>query len=247
MVYPNGREVHLDYPTGGLGDRLSRVSRLTSDAMNTQVFADYMYLGINTFGRIDHPLVTNGLRRHVDTSGDPPQWDRFGRVKDERWKEQNTSTSYDRYEYKYDRTSNRTNRDVTATGAPLGRDEDYSYDGLDRLSKLKRGDLVGNSITDAASNYILDWKLEALGNWKTLIEDPDGGGVGSSTTQTRTHNKANEVLTITGSTPDWIDPQQGARRRDREAPPLSQWPVAPVVVPGKATHQGPIDSQSTIG
>jgi RHS repeat-associated protein len=205
MTHPSGRVVFYTYPTSGVGDRLDRIDAIANDSLGTSIFAQYTYLGLGVIGRIDHPLVTNGLRREVDTGGNPTEWDRFGRVLDERWKRSGATFNYDRFQYTYDRTDNRTTRDVTPNNPPTGRDEAYTYDGLDRLTKMNRGNLASGQITDANALFSQSWTaLESIGNWRTFVEDANGGAAGGATTQSRTHNRANEVSAVTGNTPVWI-------------------------------------------
>jgi len=207
MIYPNGRVVYTNYPASGVGDKLNRVDNLADNAAGTNPFVQYTYLGENVFGRIDHPLVTNGLRREVDTGGNPSERDRFGRVLDERWKRSGATFNYDRYQYAYDRTSNRLSRDVTPNSPPTARDEFYAYDGLDRLTKVNRGNLSSGQITDANATFSQNWSaLEAHGNWRTFVEDTNGGVAGGATTQSRSHNAANEVSALSGNSPAWAVP-----------------------------------------
>jgi RHS repeat-associated protein len=217
-TYPNGRIVYTNYPASGIGDKLSRVDNLANDAAGTSIFAQYTYLGINDYGRIDHPLVTNGLRLEVDTGGNPTEWDRFGRVTDQRWKRSGATFNYDRFEHTYDRMSNRLTRDVTANNAPTNKDEFYVYDGLDRLTKLNRGVLASGQITDVNAVFSQKWtQLESIGNWREFQVAPNGAN-NYTFVQSRAHNAANEIDTdnndanaagnsISGiGGADWVDP-----------------------------------------
>lgn len=205
MTHPSGRVVYYTYPASGVGDRLDRIDAIANDSAGTSIFAQYTYLGQDVIGRIDHPLVTTGLRRERDTGGNPTEIDRFGRVLDERWKRSGATFNYDRFQYTYDRTDNRLTRDVTPNNPPSGRDEAYTYDGLDRLTKMNRGNLASGQITDANALFSQVWTaMESLGNWRTFVEDTNGGAAGGATTQARTHNLANEVSAVTGNAPVWI-------------------------------------------
>lgn len=123
--------------------------------------------------------------------------DRFGRIVDQRWAK--GASDLDRVQHTYDRNSNRLTRDVTATGAPTTLDEAYTYDGLDRLTKVNRGALASGTITDASATYTRNWNLDALGNWPSLVTDADGGGAGAPTSQTRTHDARNRITTLAGA------------------------------------------------
>jgi RHS repeat-associated protein len=213
VTYPNARVVYFNYPAAGstsIGDHLSRIDNIANDSTGTNQFAQYTYLGIKAFGRIDHPMVTNGLRRETATDGTPAEWDRLGRVLDERWKRSGATYAYDRNQYTYDRASNRVSKNMTSTTQPptgQGKDEFYVMDNLNRLTKINRGVLASGQITDANAKFAQSWTaLESQGDWRTRIEDTNGGGAGGSTTQSRTHNKANEVLTVTGDSTPWATP-----------------------------------------
>ena len=56
-----------------------------------------------------------------------------------------------------------------------------------------------------SKNYRQQWELDLVGNWGTFKWDPDGQS--GWTTQTRTHNKANETQTIS----DWTNPAYDSR------------------------------------
>jgi len=217
-TYPNGRVVFTNYPASGVGDKLSRADNLANDAAGTTQFSQYTYLGLDDVGRIDHPLVTNGLRLEVDTGGNPTEWDRFGRVLDQRWKRSGATFNYDRYQYTYDRANNRLTRDNTPNSPPTGKDEFYAYDGLDRQTKFNRGTLASGQITDVNANFSQKWtQLESVGNWREYQVAPTGAN-NYSFVQARSHNSANEIdadnndanaaaNSIFGSGgADWIDP-----------------------------------------
>jgi len=89
---------------------------------------------------------------------------------------------------------------------PTGKDEFYIYDGLDRLIKANRGNLSSGTITDANAAFSQAWaawdtdhwasRLDALGNWPVFKQDDNGGGSGDAgweLSQTRLHNKVNEI------------------------------------------------------
>ena len=114
---------------------------------------------------------------------------------DQWWKKGATDT--DRFKYGYDENSNRTWKDVVGTGAPANVDEAYFYDNLNRLTRVNRGTLVSNTITDAAATWFQSWSLDALGNWNTFNDN------GSS--QTRTFNYRNQITSISGATTPTYD------------------------------------------
>jgi RHS repeat-associated protein len=221
MTYPNGRVVYFNYPAAGstsIGDHLSRIDNIANDAGGAVQFAQYTYLGEDAIGQVNHPQVTNGLQLLVATGGNPAQWDRFGRVLDHEWKATSGAVVHDRYKHTYDRDSSRLTRDVLASGAPTTQDQFYTYDGLNRLTKLNRGTLSSGQITDANAKFSQKWTaLESQGNWRGFQVAPTGAN-NYTFQQTRSHNKANEIdvdnddanaagASIAGiGGADWIDP-----------------------------------------
>jgi hypothetical protein len=80
---------------------------------------------------------------------------------------------------------------------------------MNRLLEYQRGVLAsgGDSITTPTSlpgtNQEQGYNLDALGNWSTTTITPEGG---TAATQSRTHNKLNEVKSygvLPASTPVW--------------------------------------------
>jgi RHS repeat-associated protein len=210
LTYPNGRVVTYDYATaGGVSDRSSRIAAL-KDGSTT--LASYSYLGRQTFVEQDdtEPDVRWTL---VDLSGsnDPETGDiysgldRFGRVKDNRWWNDGTSTDTDRIQYGYDRAGNRVWRKNPVADA-LGKryDEVYGYDAAQRLKTMDRGTISGSNLTNPT--FAQCWTLDPTGNWKGFREDADGNGTWDLV-QARTANTVNEITDVTNTTgAAWIDP-----------------------------------------
>src|SRR5262249_35675465 len=122
--------------------------------------------------------------------------DRFGRVVDQRWVKTSDGSHTDRFQYGYDRDSNRTYRDNLVS---TGFGEVYTYDNLNQVSTFKRGTLNGSKTDVSGSPYRQQvWDYDALGNWDSLTTD--GGSA-----QTRTHNKQNEVTAVSGATSPTFD------------------------------------------
>jgi RHS repeat-associated protein len=194
MAYPNARVVYHNYLTSGVGFKLSRVDNVANDASGTTKFSQYTFLGQGSIVKIAHPAVTGGLNLDLGTgTGNPAGWDDFGRIDDQKW--QNDAASIkDRYQYGYDRTSNRTFRDNLTASA---KDHFYPYDGLDRVTTAKQGDLnAGRTDITGTPAFQETWTLESLGNWRQLVQTTSGT---TTLNQTRTHTKANETTTINAS------------------------------------------------
>ncbi|WP_428940714.1 RHS repeat-associated core domain-containing protein [Fontivita pretiosa] len=79
----------------------------------------------------------------------------------------------------------------------------YTNDGLNRLTDCDRGDLNGTFSGISTLSFAQEWSLKALGNWTSFKEDANGNGTftdatATDLTQTRSHNKANEITDISG-------------------------------------------------
>ena len=226
VTYPGPsarRAVYYNYPASGVGAALGRLDNIAS-VQNTNTasekFVAYSYFGASTVLKVAYPAVTSGgssLALTYGASANPgaPGLDRFGRVVDQKWQIQSgTPVVKDQFKYAYDRTSNRTSRDVApdAGTPPTGLDHYYTYDGLDRLTQSNRGNLASGVITDQNADANQAWGLDTVGNWTQFKWDADGGGAGTPTVQSRAHNKANEIAgnggnPISGSgAANWVDP-----------------------------------------
>jgi RHS repeat-associated protein len=232
VTYPGPgtrRAVHSNYPSSGVGSVLSRLDNLADDSSGTTKYAQYTYLGAGTIVQVIHPAVrpvfvlpplTNGLTLSYGTGGTYGGFDRFGRVIENKWTDVLGTTNLDRYQYAYDRMSNRKSRQISPTVSPNNLDEAYTYDGLDRLSKTNRGTLASGTVTDGNSTWQQSWStLEALGNWRSFVWDLDGGaGGGAAVTQSRTHNAVNELTGFSGTGATWITPVFDAAGNMTQAP-----------------------------
>ncbi len=127
--------------------------------------------------KIAHPQSTYGLNLSYGSAGTFNGWDRFGRIVEWKWTV-NSGAVLDHETYAYDRNSNMTSRTNVLRSA---LNETYSFDGLDRLASMIRNGAAFQS-----------WTLDGNGNWSSFTNQ--------GATQTRTHNAANEVSTISGQT-----------------------------------------------
>jgi RHS repeat-associated protein len=215
ITYPNGRVITSDYgSTNDIDDALSRVKSIVDDDMASTQLADYAYLGINTFVEVDYTEPEIKYTLIGTAGGDDPDtgdiyrgFDRFGRIKDSYWYDYGSSADLDRIKYGYDRNSSRLYRENTvATALGKSLDELYSYDQIDRLKTMDRGDLT--ALKDAINNlqFAQDWRLDATGNWQRFRVDEDGTG-GWELDQSRVANKVNEIENISESAgPSWVTP-----------------------------------------
>src|SRR5262245_15003844 len=193
MTYPNGKVLTYNYSTG-LNDSISRLSSL-SDSSGT--LESYDYLGLARVVRRAHPqpgvdltYIKQGAQANGSAGDQYTGYDRFDRVKDQRWLKTSNGTHTDRFQYGYDRDANRTYREnlVDATFSEL-----YAYDSLNQLSSFQRGTLNGtkDGITGTPTRS-QSWDPDALGNFDGVTTD--------GSTQTRSHNKQNEITSVSGAT-----------------------------------------------
>jgi YD repeat-containing protein len=210
IIYPNGRVLSFDYATG-LSDSISRLSALKE---GTTTLESYDYLGLGTVVRQSHPLPGVDLtyiKQTGESNGDAGDQysgiDRFGRIVDQRWLKTSTPTgTNDRFQYGYDRDGNRLYRDNLVNDS---FDELYhangpsaGYDRLNQLTDFRRGalsDTNSDNVPDtvATASRSQNWDYDALGNWDSVTSD---GG-----TQTRTHDKQNEITSVSGATTPTYD------------------------------------------
>ena len=200
VEYPGGREVYLRYSDSGVGQVLSRLEDMAPAAEASSAWAEYGYLGAATITRTARPKVQGGLELDYDPDSDGSfsGWDRFGRVIEHEWRDDNEAV-LDGYHYGHDAAGNRTFRQNMHSGSNDQFDKVYDHDGLHRLVDMQRGELDDPEDPDpgivGTPQAHQDWDLDGLGNW-----DEFGG-------QSRSHNEANEIETISGN---WPDPEHDA-------------------------------------
>ncbi len=204
MTYPDGRELNYNYGTAnGIDDASSRVASLIDNDGTTHL-VDYSYLGQNTFVIADdiEPEIKWTLADLTGTN-DPDTgdiysgFDRFGRIKDNRWYDYGSSTDVDRLKYGYNRAGNRTYRENTVANTQGKHfDELYGNDLIQRLKDLERGTLNANKDGVTDKSFAECWSLDETGNWKKFLEDNNGNGTWDLD-QSRTSNDVNEITDIT--------------------------------------------------
>src|SRR5256886_869152 len=201
MTYPNGRALTYDFGTaGGINDILSRLEAIKE---GTTTYAGYAYLGANrgikasyaTQPGVDLTYIKQTGESNGDAGDQYIGLDRFGRVVDQRWIKTSSGAALERIQYGFDRASNRTFRDNLV--ASSSQDEYYTYDGLNRLTILQRGDLnVGRTGISGTPAREEDFTLDQTGNWTNYVTLTNGT---TDLNQSRTHNKANETTQIDGA------------------------------------------------
>ena len=192
VTYASGYTVNYNYASG-LDAYISRLSSL-SDASNT--LEAYSYLGLASVVKRAHVQPGVDLSyikltgESVGDAGDQyAGLDRFGRVVDQRWIN-GSNTDVDRYQYGYDRDGNRLYKDNKVLSS---LSEVYTYDSLNQIATYKLGTLnSGKTDVTGSPTNSQSWDYDAVGNWDSVTTN--------STTQTRSANKQNEIISVSGAT-----------------------------------------------
>jgi RHS repeat-associated protein len=136
--------------------------------------------------------------------------DRFGRVVDQRWiSSDSIAFPLDRFQYGYDRNSNRLYRNNmvnTAFGELYqASGAGYGYDVLNQMTDFARGTLSSSNPpngpldTIATPSTTKNWNFDIVGNWNSVCTNGTGTNCTGGTLQSRMHNRQNEVTQV-GST-----------------------------------------------
>ena len=217
LTYPSTKVVTYDYGTSNGGDDL--LSRVAALKESTTTLVEYSYLGLSTFVRANYSsqpgveltYIKQGAEGTGDAGDQYTGLDRFGRVYDQRWLVTSSGTAVDRFQYGFDRNSNRVFRDNLV--ASSGQDEYYSYDNLNQLSVLKRGDLnAGRTDISGTPVWQENFTFDPTGNWHG-----SSSGYVTRTSgvidldQNRSNNPVNEITGFTTTTgTGWATPAYNA-------------------------------------
>ena len=214
VTYPNGNKVR--YRRGGsnswdnpdnIDDRLSRVTGLQFEiAGGTRTtHTEYKYNGTNRMVKADYVIPDVHREMFGSTATDYDRWDRFGRTITQQWEDYGGSgATADQFDYTYGYAGNRLTRQVSGASS---LNQDYTYDGLHRLKTVDE-----DSSSTANDRH---WKLDQLGNWEEVRL---GITSGATLFQSRSHNDANELSTIS----NWVDPEHdNAGNMTRMPQPIS--------------------------
>jgi RHS repeat-associated protein len=203
ITYPNGREVHYQYgeTVGDASDLLGHITRIYQSDPAEQLLVQYSCLGSGQVTKVDYAeaQLTSSVAADGETN-DFSGLDRFGRAKESLWYNYGTETVAVHLRHGYDSLGNLVWREdliAKRQEIPAYFDEHYAYDGLNRLTSLTRGQLRPDRSeisTDVAMAE--QWSLDALGNWSRYDERTYGA---TARSQSRTHNKVNEITQIDSS------------------------------------------------
>jgi RHS repeat-associated protein len=206
---PNSSTPSMSLSKAGPGSLMDYLlNRIQSIKDSSTTLAKYTYLGAGTVVQIEYEEPEVKLDLWGGNSGTFDGLDRFNRIIDQRWVSYASGmTDLDRYKYGYDRNSNRQwKENDTATNL----DEYYTYDNLNRLSDMKRGQLTGSPPSGISGTPAKEqaWTLDKTGNWSGFVTKTTGT---TDLNQTRTSNTVNEITGITESVgTSWPDPTYDA-------------------------------------
>ncbi len=203
ITCPNGRVLDYSYSTSGsMPDAVSRIDSIIS---GMQTLAQYSYLGVKKFVAASYPepnvqwtMVNLAGTNDPDTGDIYSGFDRFGRVKDNRWYNNGTSTDVDRIKHGYDRVGSRLYRQntvATANGAAF--DELYSYDRVNRLKEMQRGTLNGTQSAILSPIFSECWSMDSTANWSGYRQGTAPGDW--SLVQRRSVDQVNAIVSFTNS------------------------------------------------
>ncbi len=168
IIYPDGRQLVYNYgSTNSASDLLSRVNQLTWDGTTV---AQYAYLGLMSFVQTNYSQASVQWNLITGSGADPyAGLDLFGRTIDCLWQTTGGSpAALAELKYGYDQASNRLyRRDEVARSNSASFDELYTYDALERLASMTRGQLNStNDMISVGPTLAQGWTLDATGNWK---------------------------------------------------------------------------------
>jgi RHS repeat-associated protein len=220
LTMASGTVQNYHYSTG-LPNDLSRPDAVRESSTD---IATYRYLGLGSSVGVDYPVPAVALTYQHGSSGDAGDQytglDRFGRVTDLRWNKSGTALVSS--QYGYDRNSNQTwRKDVAAAAAAVNtEDQMFWYDGLQQVYQRQRGTLTPSTppytgITSLQQTEV--FSFDETGNWLS-----DYNSTGGPLTQSRTHNAANEIASITGPT-SVVQPVYGAVGNTTTVPQPGNW------------------------
>ena len=225
LTYPDGTAITADFGSA-LAGNLSRPDAVKESASTLASFK-YLGLGILTNLKYDAASATE-LTMQNGGSGDAGDiytgLDRFGRLVETIWKTGGTEkvhTTYGR-----NRVGGVTwKRDVLAhamspiTAENTRQDNFYWYDGLQQNYQHQRGDLAGTApnytgITNLQQTEVRSF--DETGNWLSDYTSSP------SLSQSRAHNKANEITDLTGPA-GVVDPVHSAVGNMTTMPKPGAW------------------------
>ncbi len=201
MTYPDGSRVGLVYSTGP-SDWINRVDSIF-DFSGPTTIASMRYLGLSTQIGLKYDAASNTELTYenggTSDAGDKyTGLNRFGQLVETIWKNSGgnvVQSSYGRNRWG-GATSRRDDQAHAVSPTPVtNQDQTYSYDDLRQITLRERGDLVSGSIAPASLEQQEVFSYDETGNWLAYADNVPSPG--TSLSQTRTHDEANQIASIT--------------------------------------------------
>jgi RHS repeat-associated protein len=190
VIYPGGRTINYEYGIADSNDDI--LNRFTAVKDGATTLVQYVDNGVSTPVKVTYPQPNLVLDYTISSA-----LNRFNQVTDHAWKKDTADIVH--IKHGYDRVGNRLYReDVAATANNKAFDELYAYDGVNQLVDMQRGTLNSTKTDVTSKGWEENFAFDATGNWNTFKQDTNGNGTWDLN-QSRTHNKANEIVTIAGS------------------------------------------------
>jgi YD repeat-containing protein len=198
MTYPNvdgssATTIETAY-TSQMADALSRFDEIKDGSL---ILSSFKYVGLGMTVAQKYDAAADTELTYGSSSNKYDGYDRFGRVARTLWKE--GANTLVESKYGHNRVGGVTwRKDVEAHKQSVTtQDNHYWYDGLQQVKQHERGELTPTGgppytgITPATRKQQEIFHFDETGNWlKDFSQDP-------SLNQDRTHNKANEITSIT--------------------------------------------------
>jgi RHS repeat-associated protein len=227
ITYPDGTVITNAYASAQAGF-LSRPDQVTE---GSTVVASMRYLGLGTQIGLNYDAA-GGTELTYEDGGTSPApasdkytgLDQFGRLVETIWK--NSSGNVVQSSYGRNRTGGVVWRrdDKAHSLSVISQDDYYWYDGLQQVTRHDRGNLTpsgGPPFTDidpTTRQQQEDFTYDETGNW------PGYQSSSPSLAQTRTHNKGNEITSITNPS-GVVQPVYDANGNMTTMPKPGDWTV----------------------
>lgn len=222
LTYPNGTAITTAY-TGTQADKLGRPDQVKDVGTSSTVIASMRYLGLGTLVGLNYDGASNlNLTYQNGGTGDAGDQytglDRFGRIVETIWIKGTADVV--QANYGRNRASSILWRRDDEASSTIAMDGFFAYDGLQQVTTWKRGNLSPNTgppydnVTSKKQGE--DITFDQTGNWLTDVSD------NPNFSQSRTHNKANEIASLTGPT-GVIQPGYDAAGNMTVSPSPADW------------------------
>ena len=207
VTSPAGRDTEYAFSSdGSVADRLHRAKEIKIDGTSR---ISYEYSGLGRLAEVEYSQPDTHLRYYHGTAdGEYEGFDRFGRIVDQWWEAQGSGDpDVDRFLYDHNENSSITERHIDTSILTGGsKDEDYTYDNLDRLKTFDRG----------SGARLETFTLDALGNVTTYSINPSTPVLVQSPRSFADDNELTTITTLAGAV--WKDPGYDANGNQTEGP-----------------------------